>query len=287
MKFQFIEAHHPEFRLTALCRVFRVSVSGFYAWRRKRETQHDQDDKTLLTEIKDIFNQHKGRYGAPRVHCELRERGRRCGKKRVARLMRQAGLKGKCRRKAVRTTDSKHVLPVAENLLLRNFYPLRPDRVWGSDITYIATKQGWLYLAITMDLYSRLVVGWAMDASMPAELPLSALKMAITRRNPGAGLIHHSDRGSQYASRVFQQELAAHHLVCSMSRKGDCWDNAVLESFFETLKRELVADTVFATQEEARQAIFEYVEVYYNRQRQHSALNYLTPTQMDRQAKAA
>lgn len=244
-------------------------------------------DEEIANRIQKIYQEHKGRYGAPRVHASLQREGTKCSAKRVSRLMSAQGLYGKTKRKFVVTTESNHSQPVAENLLARDFSPEQPNQVWSSDITYIPTKEGWLYLAITMDLYARRIVGWAMDITMPAELPLSALQMALQQRSPSPGLLHHSDRGSQYTSGVFQQELAAHQLVCSMSGKGECWDNAVSESFFATLKRELVDGRVYETREHARGEIFEYVEVYYNRKRLHSTLSYLTPVEAERQALVA
>lgn len=245
-----------------------------------------QDEEIAIC-IQKIYQEHKGRYGVPRIQATLQREGTRCSAKRVSRLMVAQGLYGKTKRKFVVTTDSNHLQPVAENLLARDFSPEQPNRVWASDLTCLPTKEGWLYLAITMDLYARRIVGWAMDARMPAELPLRALQMALRQRSPSPGLLHHSDRGSQYTSGVFQKELAAHQVVCSMSGKGECWDNAVAESFFATLKRELVDGRVYETREQARGEIFEYVEVYYNRKRLHSKLPYLTPVEAERQALVA
>lgn len=270
-----------------MCQVLQVTPSGFRNWRRRPLSPRKTEDERLKLLIEDIYHQHKGRYGAPRIQAELAVRGHHHSVRRIARLMRDLGLYGKTRRKFVKTTDSKHVLPVAPNLLDRNFTPETPNSIWASDITYIPTKEGWLYLAVTMDLFARAIVGWSMDSSMTTELPLSALNMAISRRNPPAGLIHHSDRGSQYASQIFQTALLENEMLCSMSRKGDCWDNAVIESFFETLKRELVDGCVYRSHEEAKKAIFEYMEVYYNRKRRHSSLEYLTPLEAECQATAA
>lgn len=273
--------------MNVLCRVLGVSVDGYRSWRRRPPCHRVQQDEQLSARIKSIHARSKGRYGTPRVHAELQAHGERCGRKRVARLMRQAGLFGRGPRRFVRTTDSEHALPVAENLVQRNFNPPQPDQVWAADLTFIPTKEGWLYLAIVLDLYARLVVGWAMDERMPTELPLAALSMALRRRSPPAGLVHHSDRGSQYAACRYQEVLSRHGLVPSMSRKGNCWDNAVVESFFASLKRELLDGKVFEDRPTARAAIFEYVEVFYNRQRRHSSLGYLTPSEADRQAQAA
>ena len=270
-----------------MCRVLQVTPSGFRNWRRRPSSTRKNHDERLKLLIENIYDQHKGRYGAPRIQIELAEQGHHHSVRQIARLMRELGLYGKTRRKFVKTTDSKHALPVAPNLLDRNFTPETPNTVWASDITYIPTKEGWRYLAVTMDLFARTIVGWSMDHTMTAELPLGALNMAVSRRNPPAGLIHHSDRGSQYASHLFQTALKDNEMLCSMSRKGDCWDNAVVESFFETLKRELVDGCVYRSHEEARKAIFEYVEVYYNRKRRHSSLGYLTPLEAECQATAA
>ncbi|MFC6619097.1 IS3 family transposase [Deinococcus radiophilus] len=287
LRFAFIAAHLKEFRLDIVCRVLHVTPSGFRNWRRRLASTRKIQDERLKLLIEDIYEQHKGRSGAPRIQAELAAKGHHHSVRRIARLMRDLGLYGKTRRKFVKTTDSKHVLPVAPNLLDRNFTPETPNSTWASDITYIPTKEGWLYLAVTMDLFARTIVGWSMDSTMATELPLIALNMAVSRRNPPAGLIHHSDRGSQYASQMFQTALRKHEMRCSMSRKGDCWDNAVVESFFETIKRELVDGCVYRSHEEAKKAIFEYMEVYYNRKRRHSSLGYLTPLEAECQATAA
>ena len=216
------------------------------------------------------------------MQAALRADGHAVGRHRVARLMRAHGLRPKTRRKFRATTDSKHGHPVAANLLDRQFTVAAPNRMWTADITYIPTAEGWLYLAIVLDLFSRQIVGWAMDATMGQQLTLRALTMAIQRQRPGPGLVHHSDRGSQYACRAYQKLLAKHAMLCSMSRKGNCWDNAPSESFFSTLKRELVNERVYATRAEARGAIFEYIEVFYNRERLHSALGYMSPIEFER-----
>ncbi len=270
-----------------MCRVLEVTVSGFHTWRRRPPSARSVLDAVLTSQISEIYQQHHGRYGAPRIHATLQRGGTVCSEKRVSRLMRAQGFAGKTRRRFIKTTVSDPGQPVAANLLARDFKPTQPNQVWSSDLTYIPTTEGWLYLAVTLDLYARRVVGWAMEATMPAELPLRALQMAIDRRNPVAGLLHHSDRGSQYTSGLFQTALTGRGMLCSMSRKGECWDNAVSESFFETLKRELVDDQVYDTREQARRAIFEYIEVYYNRKRLHSTLGYLTPIEADQQALVA
>ena len=287
MRFAFIAANLGHYRLDLMCRLLEVTASGLYSWRRRRESTHYRQDMELKKAVQDIYEQHQGRYGAPRIRAELTAAGRRHGQKRIARLMVELGLRGRTRRRFVKTTIRDETRPVARNLLDREFHPDRPDEVWASDITYIPTREGWLYLAVTMDLYARSIVGWAMDRVMPAELPLGALEMAVQRRRPTPGLLHHSDQGSQYTSGLFQAALSRHQFRCSMNGVGACWDNAVVESFFETIKRELVEGTVYQTRDEARQAIFEYVEVYYNRKRRHSTLGYLTPAEAERQATAA
>lgn len=270
-----------------MCRVLEVSVSGYHSWRRRPISHRKQQDALLQQRIQDVHHRSKQRYGAPRIHAELRAEGLRVSRKRIARLMRSGDLRAKGKRRWVRTTDSNHSLPVCPNLLDRQFEVQQPNQVWASDLTYLPTKEGWLYLAVTLDLHSRAVVGYAMDAHMPATLPLAALQMAAGRRLPPPGLLHHSDRGSQYASRVFQDQLARLGARGSMSRKGNCWDNAVVESFFSSLKRELFEETIFESRAAARHAVFEFIEVFYNRQRRHSTLGYLTPLEFERQATAA
>ena len=264
-----------------MCRVLEVSRQGFYAWCRRGASRRKLDDVELAARIKAIHAASRGRYGSPRVHAQLRREGVRVGRKRVERLMRQQGLEARRKRKFRRTTDSDHDLPVAPNLLERNFETDGPNQVWVADITYVWTHEGWLYLAALLDLFSRRVVGWAMSTSLGRGLALDALHMALQGRQPPAGLVHHSDRGCQYASHDYRSLLDAHGLVCSMSRKGDCWDNAVAESFFGGLKSELVNDADFATRAEAKTALFEYLEVFHNRQRLHSSLGYLTPVEYE------
>lgn len=270
-----------------MCRVLEVSVSGYHSWRRRPISTRTQQDALLEQRIHDVHQRSKGRYGAPRIHAELQAQGQRVSRKRVARLMRGRGLRAKGKRRFVRTTDGGHALPVCPNLLARQFDVSQPNQVWASDLTFLPTREGWLYLAVTLDLHSRAVIGYAMDTQMPATLPLAALQMAARRRLPSPGLVHHSDRGSQYASGLFQAELARMRARGSMSRKGDCWDNAVVESFFSSLKRELYEDEIFESRASARQAVFEFIEVFYNRQRRHSTLGYLTPHEFERQATAA
>jgi putative transposase len=260
-----------------MCKVLKVSRSGYYSWSNRPESLKKQQDKEILAAIRNIFTESRRTYGSPRVHRELHRRGVFCGKNRVTRLMRKDGLRAKVKRRFKATTDSKHNLPVAGNLVQRNFMPEHPDQVWAGDITYVWTGEGWLYLAVVLDLFSRTVVGWAMDRRMTRHLVMDALKMAIKRRHPARGLVHHSDRGSQYASSDFQGLLSHHGIQCSMSRKGDCWDNAPVESFIGTLKQELIFHKRFHTRAHAKQSIFEYIERFYNRKRLHSTLGYQTP----------
>jgi transposase InsO family protein len=270
-----------------MCEVFNVSRSGYYAWLRRPESKRKAEDKALSQVIKEIHKESNGEYGSPKVHEELRRRGTRCGRKRVARLMREDGLKAKTIRKFKATTNSNHSLPVAPNLLNREFSPAQPNKAWVADITYIWTSEGWLYLAIVMDLYSRAIVGWSMSERMTRALVIDAFTLAAQRRNPAPGLIHHSDRGSQYASTDFQNILRKHGAICSMSRKGNCWDNAPAESFFGLLKRGLIFHSKYETRSQARQSIFNYIERFYNRKRIHSSLGYRTPHEVDQLQLAA
>ncbi len=266
-----------------MCRVLEVSSNrrdrrcGYYTWRRRPESKRVRQNRKLLEAIRTIHAESKSRYGSPRIHVELREKGVACGKNRVARLMRLHGIKALQTKPFKVTTDSKHNLPVAQNVLDRQFDVEVANARWAADITYIWTSQGWLYLAVVMDLFSRRIVGWAMQKSLARQLVLNALMMALKQRRPGAGLLHHSDRGSQYASGDYQELLGSAGCRCSMSRRGNCWDNAPVESFFATLKRELVHHHRFRSRAEARAALFEYIEVWYNRKRRHSSLGYLSP----------
>jgi putative transposase len=259
-----------------------VSRSGYYAWAKRPESERDKSERALSVEVAAVHQESRSRYGSPRVHAELRARGRRVSRKRVARLMRQQGLRARPRRRFVRTTDSAHSQPVAPNTLDRKFEPDTPNSTWAGDITYVWTGEGWLYLAVLLDLFSRKVVGWAMSEKIDRALVLSALDMALLGRPAPA--LHHSDRGSQYASEDYRRLLEQREIACSMSRKGNCWDNAVVESFFSTLKQELVYPCVFKTRQEAKLALFEYMEVFYNRKRRHSSLGYLSPAEYERVA---
>jgi transposase InsO family protein len=270
-----------------MCEVLEVSRSGFYAWRSRPESERSKHHRELLEEIQAIHaDRDMKSYGSPRVHQELVARGKRCSENTVARLMRVHGVVAKTRRKHKVTTDSAHSLPLAENVLNREFEQDAPDRVWLADLTYIWTLEGWLYLAVVLDAHSRKVVGWSMSHLMRTSLVIDALRMALGRRCPdeAGSLLHHSDRGSQYASQAFQDLLRDHNIACSMSRKGNCWDNAMMESFFATLKKERIHHELYATREEARQSVFEYIELFYNTRRRHSALGYLSPEQFEQAA---
>jgi putative transposase len=283
VKFAFIAEEKAAFPVTVLCRTLAVSRAGFYAAQARPPAARARADAQLAVEIAAIHGESRQRYGSPRVHAELRARGQGVSRKRVARLMRHRGLAARRRRRFRVTTDSRHAFPVAANVLARQFAAPAPDTVWVTDITYIPTGEGWLYLAVILDLCSRGIVGWAMSERITRQLPLDALGMALGRRRPSPGLLHHSDRGSQYASGDYQTHLARHGFVGSMSRRGDCWDNAVAESFFATLKVELVHDALWPTRAAARGAVFEYIEVFYNRQRRHSSLGFLSPLAFERQ----
>ena len=282
MRFAFVEVEKARFPVAMMCRVLEVSRAGFYAWRTRPEAIRVGQDQRLAVEIASIHAESRRRYGSPRVHAELQRRGRTTSRKRVARLMRTQGLRARHKRRFRTTTDSAHEFPVAPNIVRRKFEADAPNKTWVTDITYIWTPEGWLYLAVILDLFSRRVVGWGMSEQITRKLALDALDMALFQRQPPRGLIHHSDRGSQYASGDYRRMLAANQIVCSMSRRGDCWDNAVAESFFSTIKLELVYESEWATRSEARAAIFEYLEVFYNRERLHSSLGYLSPAAFER-----
>jgi putative transposase len=281
VKFEFIEAEKASFPIAFMCTRLEVTTSGFYAWRKRPPSARALADGALLKEVRAIHAASGGRYGSPRVHRELAAKGLSASKHRVARLMRENGLRGKRRRKFRHTTDSNHSMPVAPNTLARDFTADAPNEAWVTDITYIPTGEGWLYLAAILDLYSRRVVGWSMSERITRQLTLDALSMAIAARAPARGLLHHSDRGSQYASGDYRAALADAGIECSMSRKGNCWDNAVAESFFATLKTELVHDANWKTRAEARSAIFEYIEAFYNRRRLHSSIGYVSPEEFE------
>ena len=287
MKYRAIRDHAGRFTIRLMCRALKVSFAGYYAWRERPESKRAQRNRALLVEIRTIHRQSRRTYGSPSIWDELVSRGYRVNEKRVARLMRAAGIRAKTVKKWRATTDSNHKLPVAVNTLERQFSVTAPNRVWAGDITYVWTAEGWLYLAVVLDLYSRAVIGWAMGPRLTAELARAALTMALWRRKPARGLLHHSDRGVQYASGDYQRLLADAGIRCSMSRKGNCWDNACVESFFGTLKKELIHDRRYATREEAKQDVFEYIEVFYNRQRRHTTLGYRSPAEFEAIMKVA
>lgn len=285
MRFRFIDAHRETWPVRVLCETLEVSASGYYAWRGRPECARAAANRDLLADVRRIHQQHRGRYGAPRIHAALRAEGHAISRGRIERLMRRHGIGALTQRRfRVVTTDSNHGLPIAGNLLDQTFLARRPNEIWLADIGYIPTDEGWPYLAVVLDLFSRKVVGWAMRDHLRQELTIAALTMAIQRQKPGRGLIHHSDRGSQYAATDYRKMLKANGILASMSRKGNCWDNAPMESWFHTLKSELVHHTRYATREVAKRDLFAYIEGYYNRQRLHSALGYLTPEQAELQA---
>jgi len=279
LRFRFIQAEKAIYPVRVLCRTLAVSCTGFYAWCQRGLSLRAREDAALKVEIRAAHAASGKRYGSPRIHADFKAGNRHVGRKRVARLMRQEGLEGQRKRRFRVTTDSRHSLPIAANLLNRDFTVSLPNKVWVSDITYIWTREGWLYLAAILDLFSRRVVGWSMDSHIDRDLALDALGMALATRRPEPGLVHHSDRGVQYASVDYQRQLQDHGIVCSMSRKGDCWDNAVAESFFSTLKAELVHRTDYVSRSQARASVFEYIEAFYNGRRRHSALGYLSPVE--------
>jgi putative transposase len=278
MRYAFIAKAAEEFSISVLCRTLAVSVSGYYAWRRRTPSAHQRADEMLSTQIRHAFVAGRGVYGSPRIHAYLRHQGIRCGRKRVIRLMRAQGLcAARRRRRKPRTTDSQHPLPVAPNVLARHFTASAPNRTWVADITAVETMRGWLYFAGIVDVYSRRAIGYAMDTRRDEALVETALEMALFSRRPHAGLLHHSDRGSQYTSHGYRNMLESQSIVLSMSGKGEPYDNALMESFFATLKVECVERHTFQTIEQARACIFEYLEVFYNRQRLHSSLGYRSP----------
>lgn len=278
MKYAFIAAHQKEFPVIRMCQVLSVSESGYYAWRKREPSQRKREDECEGARIEDAYHDNRQVYGSPRLDAELKEQGVHCGRKRVARLMRERGINAKPKRRKMKTTDSQHDNPVAPNLLQRDFTADAPNTKWVADITGIGTAEGWLYLAAIVDIYSRLVVGWAMSKERDEQLLTKAATMAITQRRPGAGLVHHSDRGSQYTSQGYLAVLKEAEIQVSMSKKGDCYDNALMESFFGTLKEECVERQTYQTRAEARSSVFEYIEVFYNRQRRHSSLGYVNPS---------
>jgi putative transposase len=282
VRFAFVGAEKANHDVSILCRVLQVQRSGYYAWCARNESQHELDDRRLGVEVSAVFKQFRRRYGSPRICRELRNRGVKMCRHRVARLMRERQLRARPRRKFVVTTNSQHHMPTPPNIVDRKFNPDAPNRVWAGDVTYLPTREGWLYLAVLLDLYSRRVIGWAMSERNDEVLTLAALQMAIDQRQPAPGLVHHSDRGTTYASGEYQDRLAKHGIVCSMSRKGNCWDNAVAESFFSTLDIECAREEVFASRSVARREVANYILGFYNPTRLHSSLGYMSPMEFER-----
>jgi len=287
MKYWFMDQHRSSHGVQKMCRVLVVSRSGYYRWKSQPQSKRQKDNEKILMGIRESHKNSRRAYGSPRITEDLQAQGMRCSENRVARLMKIHGIIGKAKKKFKATTNSKHTLPVADNLLNQNFEAEKPNTIWVSDITYIPTLEGWLYLVVILDLFSRQVVGWAMSDRLTSGFVVKAMYQAIGRRKPSSECIFHSDRGIQYASSDFRDILKAYGFVQSMSRKGNCYDNAVAESFFHTLKTEHVYDYRYETRAEARQSIFEYIEMFYNRQRRHSALGYLSPVSFELEAMAA
>ena len=284
MRYRFIQAEKAVYPVGVLCRMLDVARSGFYAWCQRPMSMRAQENQGLVTHIRVCYQASRGRYGSPRIHQDLKAQGFRVGRHRVARLMRLHDIRSVSRRRVWRARAGAPPEVAAANTLRREFAATRPNEKWAGDITYVPTRQGWLYVAVLMDLYSRRIVGWAMDVQLTATLTLTALEMALQHRRVSAGLLHHSDRGCQYVATLYQQRLVALGIRCSMSRPGNCWDNAVVESFFATLKTELFRGHQLLTHEQARTEIFAYLEGFYNRARRHSTLGYLSPVEFERQA---
>jgi transposase InsO family protein len=283
MTFHFIEGHKDCWPVRLMCHTLEVSAAGYYAWRERPPSFQQQRRDALLILIRGVHSKVKHRYGSRRIHAELRASDQACSVNTVAKLMRDNGIRAKTTRKFRSTTDSNHRLPTADNVLDRQFNPEAANEKWVADITYIPTREGFLYLAVVEDLYSRRVVGWSMADHMESRLVVDALEMAVQNRLPGKGLLAHSDRGSQYASDHYQSLLGKHGIECSMSRRANCWDNAPMESFFASLKKELTHDANFTTRRETQAAVFEYIEVFYNRQRRHSSLGYVSPAEYEQE----
>lgn len=284
MRFRLIDQAKKEFPVARLCKVLGVSQSGYFAWKDRPASRRQGDDVTLLAHVRSAFSLSGGTYGSPRMTRELQDDGFAVGRRRTARLMRENGLHARQRRRFKRTTDSRHSWPVAPNIIDQDFAAGRPDEKWGADISYVWTREGWLYLAVVIDLFARRVVGWAVGDRLHRNLALAALRRALTMRRPSKGLIHHSDRGSQYCSIDYQSELRRSGIFISMSGRGNCYDNAMVETFFKTLKSELVWRTTFLTRGDAERAIARYIDGFYNPIRRHSALDFLSPAQFERRA---
>ena len=284
MRFRLVDAAKKEFPVQRLCKVLGVSESGYFAWRNRPASRRQREDMVLLAHVRSAFTLSNGTYGSPRMVHELRDQGLQVGRRRTARLMRDNGLRARQKRRFKRTTDSEHAFPVAPNLIDQDFTATGPNQKWGVDISYVWTREGWLYLAVVIDLFSRRVVGWSVSDRLHRSLALAALRRGLAIRRPAPGLVHHSDRGSQYCSNDYQAELRRHGLQISMSGKGNCYDNAMVETFFKTLKAELVWRTVFLTRGEAEAAIGRYIDSFYNPVRRHSALDFVSPAMFERQA---
>lgn len=284
MRFRFIDVAKKDFPVRRLCKVLGVSQSGYFAWKGRPASRRQRNDMVMLAHMRSAFALSNGTYGSPRMVRELRDNGLAVGRRRTARLMRENGLRARQKRRFKRTTDSLHAFPVAPNLLDQDFAASTPNEKWGADISYVWTREGWLYLAVILDLFARRVVGWAAGDRLHQELALGALRRAVALRRPPAGLVHHSDRGSQYCSGDYQAALKKHGILISMSGKGNCYDNAMVETFFKTLKSELVWRTVFQSRAEATNAIGRYIDGFYNPVRRHSALDFISPAQFERQA---
>jgi putative transposase len=280
-------AHRARFRIRKLCEVLDVSRSGFYAWLHRQPSRRERENEAIAVQVREVHRRSREVYGSPRIYVELREAGQGWGRHRVARIMREEGLRARCARRFRWIATKREELPAAPDLLHRSFAASAPNRVWVGDVTMIRTGEGWLYLAMLLDLFSRKIVGWATSASPRQELALDALQMAIEQRRPRPGLIHHSDRGGQYSSAEYQNLLDQHGIRCSMSRPGNCLDNAVAESFFHTLKTEWIYHAHYKTRREARLAVFEYIEGFYNIERRHSSLDYQSPEEYEQKQSAA
>jgi putative transposase len=281
VKYAFIKKHTACWCVKTQCRVLKVSRSAYYRWFTRTPSVHQQYREVLDQKIVSIFTAHKARYGSPRITNTLREQGELINRKRIEKRMKALNIRAKHAKKFKRTTDSNHRFPVAANRLAQDFSAIKPNQKWVGDITFVWTQSGWLYLAVIIDLFSRQVIGWSMSQRMTKQLVCDALTMALWRRHFPKGVIVHSDRGSQYCSTQYQQQLSDHHLLCSMSGRGNCYDNAVAESFFHTLKVECLHDYLFTDRETAQRIIFEYIEIYYNQQRKHSTIGYKTPVQQE------
>ena len=283
MKYKFIKKNRNIFCIGKMAKMFKISRSGYYDWLKRPESKRSMENKMLLKNIIKIHNESRNIYGSPKVYKELQKQEIKCGINRVVRIMRENNIRSKIRKKFRPTTNSNHKNPVAKNILDRNFYVNKPNKVWVSDITYIYTKEGWFYLCVIIDLFSRKVIGWSMGNRINTGLLIKAFTMACLNRNHGDGVIFHSDRGVQYTSKDFQNLLKKRSFICSMSRKGNCWDNACAETFFRSLKVEEVYHNFYYTREMARKSIFEYIEIFYNRKRIHSYLNNMSPMEYEKE----